>query len=80
MQMETLFPQPLADAGARNGEAETVGVPREKELQQKAKRSLIKPGASPHTLLYQVCVGVIARRGAGRYSHGYHGRLIVWRQ
>lgn len=59
MQMEALFPLPLADARARahcirTAKGETVGVPRVKELQQRAKRSMIKPRASPHMQLYQV--------------------------
>lgn len=62
------------------------GVPRVKELQQRAKRSTVKPEAFPHVRFYQVRVGVIAHRAAelqsrtGPYSQGYHGRLIVWRQ
>lgn len=81
MQMETLFPLPLASAAVLERRGRNSGSPQSKGTA--AERSLIKPGASPHMLLYQVCVGLIARQKrsrAGRWSPHYQGRLIVWRQ
>lgn len=90
MQMEALFPLPLADADAGatvlKQQRRNSGSPQSKGTTAGTEKVNDKTrGFSSHAALsstswsYCTLHGRIAEP-SGRYSQGYHGRLIVWRQ
>lgn len=92
MQMEALFPLPLADARAGatvlEQQKRNSGNPQSKGTTAESEKVNDKTqGFSSHAALssmsWSYCTPLYRQElqsGAGRYSQGYHGRFIVWRQ